>query len=61
MKTYTIAIDVKKVYHVKLQAISLTDAMTIANNMQSTEIAERGELIDVETEAIQAEQIDKGD
>ena len=49
MKTYIVAIDVKKAYHVSIEANSEDEAFKLANEMPTTAIYEQGTLIDVET------------
>ena len=50
---YKIAVDVRKLYHIEVEAASLHEATLTVEGMQSTEIADSGELQDVETEVIE--------
>ena len=53
MAKFTVAMDIKKIYHVTVSASNAKAAARQVEAMQSTEIEERGSLKDVETEFIE--------
>lgn len=53
MKTYTVSIEVAKVYDIEVEADSAEAAAAIAEDMQSTAIADRGGLQNVETRVVE--------
>jgi len=50
---YTVAVDVKKLYHVTVYARSHGDAERQVARMQTEEIYEQGKLADVETTVVE--------
>ena len=50
MPKVTVRIQVIRVYDVEVEAPSNNDALDIVEKMSTTEIAERGTFIDVETD-----------
>jgi hypothetical protein len=55
MKTYTVAVEVRKIYHIEVLADSEDEAMTTAGDSQSTDIQDGGMLVNVEVEPIEIE------
>jgi hypothetical protein len=52
MKTYTVTIDVKAIYHVTVFALDEAEAREIGDAMQTTEVRRDGKLVDVESEVV---------
>lgn len=60
MKTYTVAVEVMKVYHVEIAASSQDDAEEQANALTSLQIDEMGSLENVETRFIETVSEEEG-
>ncbi len=56
IKTYRVAVDVKKIYDIEVKATSIMEASAIANCTSSVKIEEEGRLDSVETEVIEIEE-----
>ena len=52
-KTYCVAIDVRAVYHVWVQATSPSQAFKMGGDMQTIQIRQDGKFIDAETEVVE--------
>lgn len=51
-QVWSVAVDIRKCYHITVKANTELEALRLAEEMQSSEIQERGSLRDVETSAV---------